>query len=157
MMDFSTKNDATLNVYIHLENEAYTLFNGILMNLHILPYTARTNSALTKAVDQLIQQTVFSPVANSIPAVPLSVLGILSPSSCNVESVALPDQNGCINIGPLSMPAAPIAPPDQDLRIHVEPLSTPALAHCLPLHSSAHNVTDNPSMNVQAHVDHVTP
>jgi len=157
MMNFSTKNDATLNVYIHLENEAYTLFNGILMNPHILPYTACTNSALTKAVDQLIQQTVFSPVANSIPAVPSSALGILSPSSSNVASVALPDQNGCISIGPLSTPAAPIAPPDQDLCIHVESLSTPALAHHMPLHSSAPNVTDNPSMNVQAHVDHVTP
>jgi len=69
MMNFSTKNDATLNIYIHLENEAYKIFNGILMNPHILPYTSCTNSALTKAVDQLIQQTVFSPIVNSTSTV----------------------------------------------------------------------------------------
>jgi len=46
---------------------------------------------------------------------------------------------------------------DQDLCIHVEPLLTPVPVHRMSSHSSAPNVIDNPSMNIQAHVDHVTP
>ncbi len=138
MMNFSTKADATLNVYIHLENEAYMLFDGILMNPHILPYTACTNSALTKAVDQLIQQTVFSPVTHSTSTVPSSVLSILSSGSHHVASVALPDQHVCLN---------------------VDTTLTPVPAPLLPLHSSAPNAIDNidPSTIAHAHVDHMTP
>jgi len=136
MMNSSTENDATLNVYIHLENEAYMLFDGILMNLHISPYTACTNFALTKAVDQLIQQTVFSPVANPASTVPSSALSILSSSSCQVASVA---------------------PLDQNVHSTVGPTSTPVPAHVMPLHSSAPNVLNNPPTNAHTQVDHITP
>jgi len=78
-MSFSTEENASLNVYIHLENEAYMIFDSILMNLHISPYMAQMTSALTEAVDQLIQQTVFSNTASSTSNAPSSALGILSP------------------------------------------------------------------------------
>jgi len=57
------------------------IFDSILMNPHISPYTAQTNSALTKAVNQLIQQTVFSSITSLTSNAPLSALGILSPVS----------------------------------------------------------------------------
>jgi len=53
--------------------------------------------------------------------------------------------------------AASFAPPDQVLRIPVESLSTPVSAHRMPSRSSDPHEIDNPSMNVQDHVDHVTP
>ena len=149
MMNFSTEADATLNVYIHLENEAYTLFDGILMNPHISPYTARTNSALTKAVDQLIQQTVFSPVTHSLSTVPpSSALGILSSGSRHAASVVPPDRQACLNVDTTLTPAP--AP-------HALPTSAPA--SLLPLHSPAPIPIGNVNSSTVAHanVDHVTP
>jgi len=128
MMNFSTKNDATLNIYIHLENEAYTIFDGILMNLHILPYTAHTNSALTKAVDQLIQQTVFSPIVNTTSTVPSSALSILSSGSHNVAPVDPLGQTTCTIVG----------------------------SNLMTLFSPAADVNDNLTTTTHANVDHVT-
>jgi len=136
MMNFSTENDATLNVYIHLENKAYMLFNGILMNPHILPYTAHTNSVLTKAIDQLIQQTVFSPVVNMTSTVPSSALGILSSGSRNMAPVDPLGQNTHTTVRSMSMPAV--------------------LSNLMTLISPAVDMIDNLATTAHANADHTT-
>jgi len=109
-MNFSTIENATLNVYIHLENEVYMILDSILMNPNISPYMAQTNSALTKAVDQLIQQTVFSSVASSPSNTSSSALGILSSASClpvNAHpSESLATMNVCNTVAPLLLLAS---------------------------------------------------
>jgi len=45
-LDLSTEDKASLTVFIHLDNEAYSIFDGMLMNPHLSPYTAHTNLAL---------------------------------------------------------------------------------------------------------------
>jgi len=58
-LDLSTEDNASLTVFIHLDNEAYSIFDGMLMNPHLLPYIACTNLALQASVDLLIQQAIF--------------------------------------------------------------------------------------------------
>jgi len=45
-LDLSSNDKASMTVFIHLENDSYCLLDSILMNPHLSPYTAHTNSAL---------------------------------------------------------------------------------------------------------------
>jgi len=45
-LNLSGNNKASMTVFIHLENALYSLLDSMLMNPHVSPYTARTNSAL---------------------------------------------------------------------------------------------------------------
>ncbi len=67
-LNSSSDDNTSMTVFIHLENALHRLLDSILMNPHVLPYTARTNSALTKVVDQLMQQTVSHPVLPLVPS-----------------------------------------------------------------------------------------
>jgi len=67
-LDLSSEDTASLTVFIHLENDSYGIFDGMLMNPHLSPFTAHTNLALQATVDLLIQQAVLgqSPSAGSL-------------------------------------------------------------------------------------------
>jgi len=50
---FFFNNAASVTVFLHLKNDSYSIFDGTLMNPHVSPYTAHTNSALQATVDLL--------------------------------------------------------------------------------------------------------
>jgi len=79
-LNFSSDDAASMTVFLHLENDSYSIFDGMLMNPHVSPYTARTNSALRAIVDQLLQQAAFkqpSTVSLAAPSSP-SAFAILA-------------------------------------------------------------------------------
>ena len=45
-LDLSSEDNASLTMFIHLENDSYSIFDGMLMNPHLSPFTAHTNLAL---------------------------------------------------------------------------------------------------------------
>ncbi len=45
-LNLSGDDKASMTVFIHLENALYSLLDGMLMNPHVSPYTAHTNSVL---------------------------------------------------------------------------------------------------------------
>ncbi len=65
-LNLSSDDKASMTVFIHLENDSYCLLNSMLMNPHVSPYTACTNSALQATVDLLIQQAVFQQSSSSL-------------------------------------------------------------------------------------------
>jgi len=111
-LSLSGDDKASMTVFIHLENASYSLFDGMLMNPHVSPYTARTNSALQTMVDQLLQQTIFHSVTMShsvlspVSTLPSSASSLAATASPSVEpSWFLSGANSCSFIQAPVMPA----------------------------------------------------
>jgi len=93
-----------MTVFLHLENNSYSIFDGMLMNPHVSPYTARTNLALRAIVDLLLQQAAFKQtstvpapldfaiLANALPPSPiLPVADSSAPAlAVNISTAAAP-------------------------------------------------------------------
>jgi len=45
-LNFSSDDAASITIFLHLKNDSYSIFDGMLMNPHVSPYTACTNLAL---------------------------------------------------------------------------------------------------------------
>jgi len=80
-LDLSSEDNASMTVFIHLDNDAYGIFDGMLMNLHLSPYSARTKSALQATVDLLIQQAILGKSATLVPLAVLIQQAILGKSA----------------------------------------------------------------------------
>jgi len=72
-LNLSSDAAASVTVFLNLKIDSYSI-DGMLMNPHVSPYTACTNSALQATVDLLIQQAVFQQYPAVILANPSSSL-----------------------------------------------------------------------------------
>jgi len=80
-LNFSSDDAASMTVFLHLENNSYSIFDGMLMNPHVSPYTARTNSALRAIVDLLLQQAAFKQTSTVPAPLDFAILADVLPPS----------------------------------------------------------------------------
>jgi len=109
-LNLSSEDNASMTVFIHLDNDAYGVFDGMLMNLHLSPYSACTNLTLQATVDLLIQQAIIGKSATLVPpAVDNPAISDNSPIPANSASAVAPVFSSQTVSTPV-VPSSPTAP-----------------------------------------------
>jgi len=132
-LDLSCEDKATTTIFVQLDNDAYGIFDGMLMNLHLSPFSACTNLALQATIDLLIQQAVLGQVSSAGSPVPSAFANLA------INSSALPPDN--------SAPAVASASSPPVLQSPAIPSSAPAPATPINPGSVVHNAGNSLSRN----------